>query len=664
MLKHIEKLEKIIISVTVFLVPVFFLSSFVNIFIPAKTAILVTSVLILFALKLFKIILKGSIDFSTGTFDIPVFLLSACYLASALIQSPNKTDAFFLPGTATIIVACALFYFILNQEKNKQNVNLSLLLSAVVVSFVSLLAYTGIFAKLAFLPAALKSETFSLVGGSIVQIVFLVPMLALAVVKVINDESMSQKISHAVFSIFIAFGLLISVYSIIPQKDQVLQIPDMATTWSVAIDSFKANPLFGVGTDNYKTAFNKFRPIEYNKTKLWNVRFNTANNFYLTVWTETGLFGLIALVATVIVLIKNMPDKADDFLNKGSFVALVALMVVGLFFPFNIVIFFVMFVLFSLSSKTSKIHLPIISDSAYSLNKGHSYKIPVYIVTVPLLILAAYGLFVQAKLISAEGYLGKAVAAETKKDGGAETRSLLSKAIEANPNTDTYFSYAAKTDLAVANLIGKKDAKDITDKEKQAIAQYIQESISLAKQAVAVNPQKSENWEFLAVMYKSVMPYAKDADKYAVDAYRQAINLDPMNPNLRIALGGIYYSRGDYENAIDSFKLAIATKPDYANAHYNLAIAYRENKQIDKAIVTLNTVLTLVDKDSADYKLAQKELENLQSRKTTESETPTGAELTPPATPEPTLNPQIQLPADSGPQVSASPVPSSTPLTN
>ncbi|MEK7526169.1 MAG: tetratricopeptide repeat protein [Patescibacteria group bacterium] len=657
MLKTIEKLEKIIIVASVFLIPIFFLSSFVNIYIPAKSALLVTSVLLLFSLKLFKIIIKGSIDFSTATFDIPVFLLATAYIASTLIQSPNRTDAFFLPGSATIVIAGALFYFIVNQQRNKDTIKLGLIASAVGVSFVGLLAYTGIFGKISLLPTFMKTENFSLVGGNIAQIVFLLPALVLAVVKVIHDESLAEKITYSIFSIFIGFGLLVSVYSIIPKKGEVLQIPGITTTWSIAIDSFKENPLFGVGVDNYKSAFNKYKPIEYNKTKLWNVRFNSANNFYLTAWTETGLLGLIALMATIIVVIKNAPDKADGLLSRDSFLALISLLLVGLFLPFNLVSLFLLFLLLSLSSKTSKIHLPIISDSAYSLNKGYSYKIPVYIVTIPLLIIIAYALFVQAKFLSAESFLASAVAAETKKDGGAETRSLLSKAIDQNPNTDTYFNYAAKTDLAIANLIAKKDPKDITDREKQAIAQYIQESITLAKQATALNPQKSENWEFLATMYKSVMPYVKDADNYALQAYRQAINLDPLNPNLRIAQGGIYYSSGDYENAIDAFKLAVATKPDHANAHYNLAIAYRENQQIDKAIITLKTVLTLVEKDSNDYKLAEKELQNLESRKTTQVETPTGSELTPPATPEPTLNPQIELPpADvTEPQVSPTP---------
>ncbi|HEY6001276.1 MAG TPA: translation initiation factor IF-3, partial [Anaeromyxobacter sp.] len=50
-----------------------------------------------------------------------------------------------------------------------------------------------------------------------------------------------------------------------------------------------------------------------------------------------------------------------------------------------------------------------------------------------------------------------------------------------------------------------------------------------------------------------------------------------------------------------TFTLAAAAKPDLANAHYNLAVAYRDKKETDKAITEMNTVLTLVQPNSQDY---------------------------------------------------------------
>jgi tetratricopeptide (TPR) repeat protein len=124
--------------------------------------------------------------------------------------------------------------------------------------------------------------------------------------------------------------------------------------------------------------------------------------------------------------------------------------------------------------------------------------------------------------------------------------------------------------------------------------------------------------------------------------------LDPLNVNLRIALGGIYYALGRYDEAIQTFQTAVLSKPDLANAHYNLAITYREKGEIQKAIDQMNVVLSLVSKDSKDYEVAQAELENLQKKLPVEKGT--GESLTPPpSTPNSTVKPKITLPDGSNP---------------
>jgi tetratricopeptide (TPR) repeat protein len=150
---------------------------------------------------------------------------------------------------------------------------------------------------------------------------------------------------------------------------------------------------------------------------------------------------------------------------------------------------------------------------------------------------------------------------------------------------------------------------------------------------VAVNPQKSSNWEALSGIYQTIIAFAKGADQFAIESLNQAITLEPTSPLLRIKLGGLYYSLGDYQSAIETFKLAVLAKPNLANAHYNLAIAYRDNKQIDKAKEQMEIVLKLVEPNSKDYELSKSELEALN--------------LTlPEPTPAPVIDPQLELPAE------------------
>src|SRR5205085_3357380 len=113
----------------------------------------------------------------------------------------------------------------------------------------------------------------------------------------------------------------------------------------------------------------------------------------------------------------------------------------------------------------------------------------------------------------------------------------------------------------------------------------------------------------------AIIPFAKGADALAIQYYNQAIALDPYNPSLRISLGGLYYAAADYDNAINSFSLAIAAKNDLANAHYNLALAYEKKGETTKAIDELKNTIGLLPKDSKDYTLAKEELNKLEGSK-------------------------------------------------
>jgi len=82
-------------------------------------------------------------------------------------------------------------------------------------------------------------------------------------------------------------------------------------------------------------------------------------------------------------------------------------------------------------------------------------------------------------------------------------------------------------------------------------------------------------------------------------------------PAARPSAAGIYYTQQKFEEAVKIFELAVLAKPDYANSHYNLAMAYKANKQIDKAKEQMEIVLKLVETNSPDYETAKKELEKM-----------------------------------------------------
>ncbi len=434
----------------------------------------------------------------------------------------------------------------------------------------------------------------------------------------------------------------------------------------MAIDSLKQNPLLGVGPGNYQTAFNRFRPIAYNSTPLWAVRFTSAQNYLLTAVTETGLAGTSALLILVYFLIKLVREQTKA-LSKDMFstenAVMLSLLIIGaslLLFPSSPTLIFVFFILLALFIHTTSVNLGIFSQQ-HQHNAPFAARLPVIVATLPLIIAVALFGYQATRVLSADIAYKNALDFVIKNDGRG-AYDTLQKAINGNPYVDRYRVTYAQVNLALANSMAQKE--EIVEADRTTMAQLVQQAIREGKAAVALNPGRAGNWEVLASIYRAVMPLAEGADAFAIQTYAQAIALDPLNVNTRIALGGVYYAAKAYDDATDVFKLAVLVKPDHANAHYNLAVAYREGGNLDKAIAEMSSVLSLVGRDSEDYKVATQALEDLQSKK--KAELPESENLTNPPSAEEQLNPPIELPEEASPPEpevtpTASPTPSPSP---
>jgi tetratricopeptide (TPR) repeat protein len=273
-------------------------------------------------------------------------------------------------------------------------------------------------------------------------------------------------------------------------------------------------------------------------------------------------------------------------------------------------------------------------------------RVPSAIIATPIILGIIALAFFGTKAVIAEITYKKSLTALSQNDA-KNTYDLMIKAVNQNPYVDRYHASLAQVEMAIATSIAGN--KDLTEADRTNITQLISQAINEGKATVTLNPGRSANWELLAQIYGNIMPFAQGADQFAIQTYSQAIALDPISTNLRIALGGIYYSLGRYDEAIDTFKLAVLTKTNFANAHYNLAIAYREKKDYDNAIAQMNTVLTLVAKDSPDYTLAQSTLTDLEKSKPATAKSTGTENLTPPQKTETIIEPPIELPKEATP---------------
>src|SRR3989344_2953274 len=173
--KLLTQIEKYILYAILFLFPFFILGTSPNPFVVPKLALLTLGVSLILLVRSLKVIAAGKLEFAIGSFDFPVFLLAAAYLLSAILRSPNKMEAFLLPGTATVFLAGALIYYVINQltAASKEKVSMIFFSSGVVFSTMILLSFSGLFGKIPQLPAFLRASGFTPEGGFLPAAVFL-----------------------------------------------------------------------------------------------------------------------------------------------------------------------------------------------------------------------------------------------------------------------------------------------------------------------------------------------------------------------------------------------------------------------------------------------------------------------------------------------------------
>lgn len=671
----------------VFFFPLFFLPVTSDFFGLNKLVLL--SIVSSFAVLLWGIcaIYERHFSYRVSQVDLGVLLFAGATLLSAFFATQNKLDAFVFPGMATAVLASAVLYFVIIQYlgpadatgSGEAREKVSGFVTAWVwgvmaAALISLLSGVGLFTlvgKVVSLPVWLKGTYFSTVGGVVPSVLLFIVSAPLVFGRVMRAVLRFERAGGLTASTAIYFGgfvifvasLAFGIYQALPGKPSQFQTLPFQTGWSIALETLKRQPLFGVGVGDFSEAFNRFRPVEYNLTSFWNVSFGASTNWFLDVFTVSGLLGFLALLFLIfrgIRVIREIGGRGGDIpYLKASFFAF---LLVFLFAPANLTLIFAFFVLLSLMasqvSRNVTLHFSVLGESASdSLQRG---------VNLAALVVSGVGVLVFGALVIFGGrlYLAdvsyrKALNAVSTGGKYKEVMDNLGRAINLNKKVDFYRIDYAQVSLSLIQEIARKG--ELSDADRNDISQLIQAAIEQGKTAVSINSVKAANWASLAQIYRALIPVVQGADQFAIQVYQQAIALEPTNPNLRIALGGIFYSLKNYDEAIKAFELGVAAKPDLANAHYNLAVALRDAGKIERAALEFQQTLGLVEQNGRDWEVVKKELDALspqleaRAREATASAqvSPGAGEQAPleapqPA-PSPVVEPKLTLPQDSAP---------------
>lgn len=407
-----------------------------------------------------------------------------------------------------------------------------------------------------------------------------------------------------------------------------IQLP-FSTSWKVSASTFRDTPFLGTGPSTYLFNFTQYKPAEYNLTKFWNIRFDVAHNEFLQILATLGGLGFLSLAFLSVMIIafalKSLNTKDNPFALSLAITGIAAVTLM-LFHPTTVVSLTATFLLLamlmaihkSISGKVEELSLGIKASKLSDTNLIVGDVLPL-IIFLPVVVFAIFASWNMYKVVLAD--YNHRMAIDSAATRGLDTYNYLVKAEGLNPMVDLYRTDLAQTNFALANAIATQKgpteaspAGSLTDKDRQDIRQLLSQSINEGRAAVSLSPRNPQNWEILASIYRQVAGVADNALAFSLDAYGRAIQTDPLNPVLRLNVGGIYYAAKNYDLAIRFFSDAANLKPDYANAFYNLSVALRDRGNLNEAQLAAEKVVTLLDPKSADYKAASDYLTDLKAR--------------------------------------------------
>ncbi len=185
--------------------------------------------------------------------------------------------------------------------------------------------------------------------------------------------------------------------------------------------------------------------------------------------------------------------------------------------------------------------------------------------------------------------------------------NYLERAINLNPNLDSY-----RRDISQLYLIrfNKYSGSEQMSPEAQ---ETIFKSLDSTEKATEISSRNVANWNVRGFIYRNLIGLVGEAENWAIKSYQKARELEPKNPYIFNEIGLVYLAKVDFltrmggeekeilENlnlAEDNFKKAIELKPDYAPAHFQLAMVYQREGKTEEAILKLEETKLIASSDS------------------------------------------------------------------
>lgn len=396
--------------------------------------------------------------------------------------------------------------------------------------------------------------------------------------------------------------------------------PSMGTTWNIGKAVLAGGPqasLFGTGPATFGLDWLSYKDPQVNQTAFWGVRFNQGFSWISTLLPTVGILGAIGMIlffgASLFTFARAAAAKRGEghadwaSLGVGPLVGFVALVIAAFLYPANFTLVILLFGLagilsFILSEKEGMAEVSprggfmnsvLFTFSERRVRFDSQWAVFLSsLVVIFLLALGIAGVYFELNRVRA------AVAAEAGVTAFGEQKyddavTKLEEAIALEPQNVNYANALAQAHIQrVSALIQRAARGELVQGEFQ---QEFNRANDVLQGAIDTLPIEPNLWRSRGALYELTIPVIPGTETYALDSYRKAIEVSPLNPAPYVDFGraGLTFADnaqlripqanvGDREQIAQArekvlkevqvvLEKGIQVKPDFAAAHFLLS---------------------------------------------------------------------------------------------
>jgi len=374
--------------------------------------------------------------------------------------------------------------------------------------------------------------------------------------------------------------------------------PSFSSTVIVAKSIIKTNPIFGIGPNKFNEAWAMYKPIAVNATAFWNTSFNSGSGLLPTLISTTGLLGLLTWLIFFILLIISGTRSIFSSIKNGInwetmafFVLALYLFVSSFFYSTGFVIFLLAFAFIGIFIGLSASHSSR-GEISFSFLDDHRKSFFSMLFIIIVVIASAATSFKYAERFASVPYFQKSLTAQTS----SEAITAINKALKLNSN-GLYLRTYAQIYLGKFSSLANKGAS-LSETEKADLQTSLDQAVSGVLSATAYNPENYSNFQALGSVYQGLASFGvKDASIKAIEAYKTASNLNPLNPGIKILIASSSFSSGKMADAKEYANLALSLKPNYIDALVVLSQIAKKEGNNGEALSYARRALSLAPAD-------------------------------------------------------------------